>query len=268
MEWIKSQTDWEQHVNALGQQFDPLLTVQGLRFDAELLHREMQDLFRLCPPIHWRSQPPGALYGLSLSYDPQALQHEWPFGSFGHSRYQQHTAADYFKVPEKERRHAPRGDYLDSLGFRKTLTEVEKLPALKALLDSFRMPVVRCTVRVLDGTQVWPTGNDSGGLHRDDSPFEVMRLNLCITSSPDFGLQYAGHAPISLRPGEHCVVNTDVDHRVWVGQRSDVQRMHLVIGLVPWLTYDPQNDAWTPNAHFGNTHPYDLVRQGQIMRTP
>lgn len=268
MEWIKSQTDWDQHVNALERQFDPLLSVSGLNFDAERLYGEVQDLFHLCPPTHWRSQPPGALWGLSLSYNPQAPQHEWPFGSFGHPRYQQYAAVDYFKAPEQDRHLAPRGDYLDSLGFCKTLTEVEKLPALKTLLGSFRMPVVRCTVRVLDGTKVLPTGSNSGGMHQDDSPFEVMRLNLCITGSADFGLQYAGYAPISLRPGEHCVVNTDVDHRVWVGQRSNVQRIHLVIGLAPWLDYDPQEGVWTPNAHFGNIHPYDLVRQGKIMRTP
>ena len=266
MEWIKSQTDLESQATSNPKPFDPLLTVPNLRFDPAQMHDEIQALFRVHPPVAWRSQPPGAVHGLSLSYDPQAPEQEWHLGSFGHSRYQQHAALDYFKAPERDRLNATRGDYLDSLGFRKLLPAIEKLPALSTLLKSFNMPVVRCTVRVIDGTKAWPSLDDEGGMHQDDPPWEVLRVNLCITGSDDFGFQYAGHSPLIMRPGDNLIVNADHDHRVWVRQRSATQRMHLIVGLVPWIDYDDQADAWTLNTHAGHTHPYDLVRQGYLLR--
>jgi hypothetical protein len=268
MAWIKGQTDWASRVRAMPYQFDPHLRVPGLKVEVASLRTEIAALFQRRPPVYWRSQPPGAVYGLSLTFNPQAPPQEWGWGSFGHPRYQAFNSFDYFKAPERDSATAPRGDYLDSLSFRNFLPEIKDLPALNALLNSFLLPVVRCTVRVVDGMKVWPSREDGGGMHKDDSPYEVLRLNLCITGSEDFGLQYAEHDPMILSSGEHQVVNTDTDHRVWIRQRSPLQRLHLVIGLVPWLDYDAEADIWAPNKHFGRTHPYDLVRQGLILKSP
>lgn len=264
MEWIKCEIGWK----TPAQQFEPKLTIPGLVFDAAVIEEELLLLTQKIPCVPWRSQEPGALYGLSLSYNPQASEHEWHCGSFGHPRYRRFSPQAYFTVPEFDREHARRGDYLDSLGFRCLLPQLAQLPHLSNLLHSFRMPVVRCTLRIIDGQRVCASQDDEGGMHRDDPPFEMLRVNLCITSSENFGLQYIDQAPIILQPGAHSVINSDTSHRVWIKKRSDFRRMHLIVGLVPWLNYDVELDAWSPNAHFGNTHPYDLVRQGQIMRTP
>lgn len=267
MAWVKRNTGWDEAVERVGQQFAPNLRIEGLHIDAPAILREIADLFHQRPPIYWQSQPPGAVYGLSLTCNPDTPASDWHAGSFGHPRYQQYSSFDYFKAPEADSASAPRDDYLDSLGFRSLLPEIRGLPALRGLLESFRMPVVRCTVRVIDGNKAWPSRDDGGGMHRDDPPFEVMRVNVCITGSDDFGLQYSGQPPLVLSPGDHLVVNTDVDHRAWVRQRSNIQRVHLVIGLLPWLNYDQTADAWEVNEHFGKTHPYDLVRRNLVLRT-
>ena len=267
MAWIKQQTRWQEHTQALPKQFDPDLTVPHLHFDAQALHQELRTLMARYGPVCWRSQAPGALWGLSLSYNPQAPVDEWHRGSFGHPRYRSLAASAYFTAPEQERDTAPRGDYLDSLGFRRLLPEIDHLPALRELFARFAMPVVRCSVRVIDGERVWPTVDSTGGMHCDDSPFEVLRLNLCITGSADLGLQYAGCAPMVLPAGAHRVINTDVPHRVWAAKRSPGLRMHLVVGLTPWLNHDPACDVWSLNAHFATTHPYDLVRRHGVWRS-
>lgn len=265
MEWVKSQTDWNHQASKLTSRFAPQLRIPHLHIDHHTLYNELQTLLQIYPPTQWRSQLTGALSGLSLSYNPQAPREEWHCGSFGHPRYRQYRHADYFKAPEQDRKNAVYGDYLDSLSFRQRLPEIASLPTLNKLFNAFRMPVVRCTVRCIDGTQAWPSLPDNAGMHQDDPPWEVLRINICITGSEDFGLQYAGHAPISMQAGDHLIVNTDYDHRVWVRQRSPIQRLHLIIGLVPWLDYDAQADAWTINQHVG-IHPYELVRQGVLLK--
>lgn len=267
MAWIKREIGWDDAVERIGRQLDLGLRIEGLKVDAPAILQEIDALFRQRPPIYWRSQPPGIMYGLSLSCNPDHPVSDWHAGSFGHPRFLRYSGFDYYKAPEKESASAPRDDYLDSLGFRRLLPEIQGLPVLMGLLESFRMPVVRCTVRVIDGSKAWPSGDDEGGMHCDDSPFEVMRVNVCITGSDDFGLQYSGHPPIVMMPGEHLIVNSDADHRAWVRQRSTVQRVHLVIGLLPWLNYDRTSDAWEVNEYFGKVHPYELVRRNLVLRT-
>jgi hypothetical protein len=258
MAWIKRHTPWQ----SLPRQFDPTLQIPGFSIDHAAIAAEIGALAQSVPFHHWRSQAPGALYGMSLSFDPDAPAQEWHCGSFGHPRYHTLPPTEYFTAPERERHTAPRGDYLDSLGFRKRLPEIDRLPALSAIFNRFRMPVVRATLRILDGRKVQPTCNDHGGMHQDDPPEEVLRINICITGSPDFGLQYRGHPPLPAAPGDHRVINSDADHRVWVARQTPLQRIHLVLGLVPWLDYDPRTDTWTPNRHLGKTHPFDLIRAG------
>lgn len=258
MEWIKREVGWREPQP----QFDPHLQIPGLSFDPQAIHAELMQLLDILPAVSWRSQTPGSLWGLSLSYNPQAPKQEWHQASFGHPRYQALNPTAYFTAPEQERERAVRGDYLDSLSFRRLLPELQALPQLNALLARFRMPLVRCTLRMIDGTLAQPSLSQTGGMHCDDSPCEVLRVNVCITGSADFGLQYQGHAPTFLKPGEHRVINTDVPHRVWIGKRSALQRIHLVLGLAPWLDYDMAHDVWRPNAHWGRTHPFDLVRTG------
>lgn len=265
MAWIKSQTDWDQYTSKIAPRFEPRLNIPDLHIDHCSLYDELQTLLQIYPQTQWRSQLTGALSGLSLSYNPQAPREEWHCGSFGHPRYRQYKHADYFKAPEQDRVNAVYGDYLDSLSFRCLLPEIKALPQLRDLLNSFRMPVVRCTVRCIDGTQAWPSLPDGAGMHQDGPPWEVLRVNICITGSEDFGLQYVGHAPIVMQPGSNLIVNTDYDHRVWVKQRNMVQRLHLIIGLVPWLDYDAQADTWTINENFG-IHPYDLVHHGSLLK--
>jgi len=249
-------------------QFDPKLTVPELQFNSVALKDEIHSLCQEIKPIAWRSQPPGSLSGLSLSYDPQAPEQDWHCGSFGHPRYQIYNSKEYFQQPALDHlsNKTFKGDYLDALSFRRLLPEIEKYPALSSLLNGFAAPLVMARLRILDGNLVYPTYDD-GGLHTDFPPSDCMRINVCVTTTDDFGLQYENHEPFFLQPGQHCVVNTDVKHRPWVRKRSAFSRIHLTLELTPWLDYDPVADAWSINEHCGKTHPYDLVRRGWMLKS-
>lgn len=258
-QWIKSSTNWK----SAERRFEPELRVPGLAFDSAPVMRDINLLLEQVEPVHWRSQPPGALTGLSLSYDPDAPQQSWPVGSFGHPRYCKHSAEDYYRVPATELEFAPRGDYLDSLCFRRLLPQVDALPALGALFARFTMPVVRSTLRIIDGSALYPNSLNTSGYHIDAPPCEGLRINLCVAGSADFGLQYQKDSSVVLsEPGSGVVVNTDFMHRPWFRRTTSFRRVHLILELTPWLDYNAYADTWAPNEHCGRTHPYDMIKNG------
>lgn len=103
------------------------------------------------------------------------------------------------------------------------------------------------------------------GFHQDDSPFEVLRINLCVTNDGSFGFQYSGQDVWYPQPGDNYVVNSDVDHRVVVARTSNFQRTHVILGVAPWVDYDATKDSWRPNQWFGIKHPYDMAKEGLLF---
>jgi hypothetical protein len=51
---------------------------------------------------------------------------------------------------------------------------------------------------------------------------------------------------------------------VFASARSQVRRVHLVLGFSPWLSYNPRDEAWEPNEFYGRVHPFDIVRSGGL----
>lgn len=241
-------------------QRDSTLSVAGLYVPCGAILGELHHL----PLTTWRSQPAGAVYGCSLTYNPAHPREQWASGSFGHPRYQRFSAVDYFSKPEEDLATCDRDDYLDGLGFTELLPELDNCPALTALLRSFQHPVVRATLRIVDGTKAHPAIDEEGGMHKDEDPTKLLRLNICLSTNEHFGLQYRGEDPLRMCAGQNLVVNTDRDHRSWVGARSPLQRAHIILCLATWLRRG--GDRWVPNEHFGVTHPYDLVRSNRILK--
>ncbi len=261
MSWIKACSGWSDSAADC-----ETLSVPGLTFDVGAVAQELEQLFNRVNPVYWKSQPPGALWGLSLTCNPDAPRTEWHHGSFGSERYRHLTPEDYFEAPSRDLDSAVMGDYLDSLSFRRRLPELQGLTHLNRLLDGFQFPVVRSTVRVIDGTAVQTTQPGSGGMHLDFPTSEFLRINICITGNQSFGLEYDNGLIIYDCPGNNVVVNTDRHHRAWIGRRSNTQRAHLVIDIAPWLNYDAEHDAWELNQYFNKVHPFDMVRQGLVYR--
>jgi hypothetical protein len=265
IEHIKKQTDWQGAIEAVGGfDFQPDLSVPNLKVNAEKIREELRHLYRQVGAVVWASQNSINLYGLSLTCNPE-MDESLHMGSFGHSRYKVFSSYQYYKAVNADTANHVKNDYLDSLGFRKILPQVEECENLYALLTGFKVPTVRCTARTINGSLCYPTMAGDGGMHKDDCPFEVLRINISITNNGDFGLQYEGMNPIYNAAGENIVVNTDVSHRAFIKQNNDFLRTNLVIGVTPWLDYDPTKDEWSLNKYFGKVHPYDIVKQGLLI---
>lgn len=261
--WIAEQEGW----GTMSPRFQPSIQIPEFSFDAEKLGEEVQWLTDNCPLTHWRSQAPKAVVGMSLFYDPSGDPSEKYCGSFGHPRYATYSPEDYFKVPMQEIDSAVKGDYLDELCFRKPIEEIDSLPELKRIIEWFGRPVVRATLRIIDGKNTYKTLNDLAGMHKDQPPEMAVRINLCIQATDAYGLQYEGLEPLKYKSGDHKVVNTDFNHRVYVEEPEDSYRIHIILDVLPWLDYDPVEDAWAPNEFWNKKHPYDMILDGDFKRS-
>lgn len=269
LRWIKdglakAGTPWP----AMDSPFLPDLSMEGLVFDPIAVAQDITDLCKETRPVPWRSQPPGAVTGLSLSYNPDAPQKEWATGSFGHPRYRAHTSHGYMEMPAADFADpkSPRGDYVDALSFRKLLPQLQRHPSLFALLNSFSCPLVWAKLRIIDGRFCHPTLNfGDGGFHTDPPSTDILRVNVCVTSNDNFGFQYIGCEPIYPQPGSNLIINSNFLHRPWIVGSVDFKRIHLTLDLLPWLSYDETNDVWTTSPHYG-VHPYELVKSGVLLK--
>lgn len=261
---IKGQSDWDRAVSSVGKQFAPTLFADTAINHKEIL-REVNELYREVGAVTWASQPSINLYGLSLNYNPDHTRGTWKSGSFGNIRYQSYSSYEYYKAVNADKINRVKGDYLDSLGFRANLPEISSKRHLNELFGRFKVPVIRSTARTLNGSLCFKTIPGDGGLHVDDSPFEVLRLNICLSNNGFFGLQYMDHQPIFTEPGGNLVINTDIPHRAYIKDSCNFLRTNLIIGVTPWLNYDKQMDAWSLNEYFGKIHPYDMLKQGLII---
>lgn len=261
--WIEDEVGgWPQ----MPTRFEPNLHLPEFTYDESQLAQECTQLRDELGFVPWRSTEGGALIGMSTHYDPQQPLSDMYVGSFGHPRYQRAGPADYYQLPAKELSQAPRMDYLDSLGFRKVCPAVTLKPAFMRVISGFRVPVVRGTIRVIEGSQAFASREDGVGMHTDANPCKAMRVNLSVQTSDDFGLQYEGHAPLISKSGEHRIVCTDFNHRAWIRKRNKVQRIHFVFDVLPWLAYDASRDAYSLNEFFGRKHPYDMVVERNIWK--
>jgi hypothetical protein len=268
IEFVKSKVEWDAAVAATSQ---PIIDNEDLLVSSIANHesvlKEVNLLYDQLGQIFWRSQDSRELSGLSLSYNPDHDKSEWKCGSFGHPRYQIYSKRDYFDKPEKDRSTVLKNDYLDSYGFRRFLPELAAFKELTNLLNSFSLPVIRITARTIDGGYCFPTlRTQNGGMHRDDSIFEMIRINVCLSNNGNFGLQYEGHDPIFPNCGDLYAINSDVSHRVYVNKLTYFKRTHLVIGLTPWLNYNQEADEWYLNEYYGKIHPLDLIKQKLIFK--
>lgn len=262
---IKEALNWDAAVAAVGgEQYAPMLQLRGLELDVCALEQEIAAFYQNTGCMAWRSQDDSPVSGAALSYDPTAPRAQWLAGSFGHPRYRQ--TEDYYAAVQNDQRNRRKGDYLDSLCFRRLHPDLQKYPALWALLNSFSVPVARVTVRTVAGHAAPPSRYGDLGFHTDDSPFELMRLNIAIHNDGAFGLEYEDGTLVRMVSGRNAIVNTHVPHRVHVARHTLCARTHLVIGLVPWLTYDETTDSWASSRYFGKVHPFDMVRQGLLFR--
>jgi len=201
--------------------------------------------------------------GMSLTWNPEHQDAPDPEAStLGTPR----NARDAFFWNSTEGHAALRDSYFDSYGFRRR-TELAATGPLGSFVDGFSRSLVRSRVGVIPGAAVDAADGDylaREGWHRDEPVFETLRLNIPLVTDPNFVFQMAGEPAYHLETGRAYTWDTNRPHRVFCRGATRTTRIHLVLGFAPWFDYLPDEEAWVPNAHFGRTHPFDLLAQGLL----
>lgn len=261
LDYIRSNSDWDEFENRFKGRFEPELRI-SVPVDTSCLRREIATAYCDMGWHYWRSTIGNSYSGMAITHNPTLGDDERFSGLLGHERYRDMDVADYFAVDRhQDNQFRVRDDYLDTLGFRH-LNDFSNYPELLALFQGFQRPISRSRIATLFG--VSDPSSDDVGWHVDEPPTTLLRVNICIEANDDFSLQYKSGETEVLKPGESSIVNTDHQHRVAVHHTSISSRTHIVVGVLPWLDYDPSEDAWAFSEFYGQIHPYDMVREGLI----
>jgi len=190
--------------------------------------------------------------GFSLTYNPDfhdkmASEYHQTWGSkflkqnFG----RQHGVADVPSI---------RNTYYDTYAFRKTPNIVET--HLGSLFSRFSCPLLRSRAAFLKLTNFV---NKKEGWHVDEPPTHMFRINIPLQTSKEHVLEINGSDEYGntlimtkhLEVGKVYMWNTRIPHRVIVTRPCVTERIHLVLGLGAWVSYDPIGDTFSKSKLHG-----------------
>lgn len=257
-QWISEQTDMSAAINDVTCQVDgtQVLSVPH-KLDIRKLAKDTLDCLDAYGFKGWRTQRGDAnsYGGLSMVYNPD-----------GDSDPNQSTLGTRENAPEEffygstQRFDSIRNTYFDSYAFRKLAPCIEQ-SNLKNFIEGFKLSPTRSRIAVLDASYRDKVGEEFLW-HKDETVFENLRLNIPIETDQSFLFQLEDQEPFHLAVGKIYTWDTHRAHRVYASETKSVKRVHLVLGFSPWIDYDPIDDSFSTNEHFGRTHPFDLFFKG------
>lgn len=163
-------------------------------------------------------------------------------------------------------RSAPtRNGYFDTYRFNKLVPAVQA-GAFKELTDKFKVMICRSRCAWLRPGNELHKDHHEHLWHTDESVFVNLRVNIPLKTTPNFFLENKMLGKVHLEVGYGYSWNTEILHRVGCHDTAlKDERVHLVIGTIPWFDYLPEEDAFTPNKFFGKKHPFDMLADGDII---
>ena len=101
---------------------------------------------------------------------------------------------------------------------------------------------------------------DTAGIHVDEWPFYLMRINIPLKTNENHILQSLGEDPLGnslhfekhLEVGKCYIWNTKIPHQVTICNETDdpEPRIHIVLGVVPWFNFDNETNSYIPNENY------------------
>ena len=209
----------------------------------------------------WRtSQGSSNAYGgLSLVYNPEfndsASINEQTLGTGKNNPKE-------FYWSSTNKTNTIKNSYFDSYGFREVAPWVEE-HHLNQFTNKFKLNLTRGRLAVLDSDYYDKVGEDFLW-HKDETVFENLRINIPLQTDQSFYFQLEDHDPCHLSVGNVYSWDTHKPHRVFATEKKSFLRIHLVIGLMPWFSYDSLNKFLSKNKYFGKVHPLELLVNGVV----
>ena len=192
--------------------------------------------------------------GFSLTYNPEFIDQERAinFQTFGAYELDQTFSksvglASFSQIKDS---------YYDTYAFRKISPVIER--NFKSLFSRIALSVARSRVSFLYGAQAFKENNIK--MHKDEFSRQLLRINIPLQTSQEYVLEIDGQDESGasmkmikhLQKGNAYIWNTRIPHRVYCTSPdpAEKERIHLVLGLIPWFEYCDANQALKPNAFF------------------
>lgn len=153
--------------------------------------------------------------------------------------------------------------YYDSWGFTQP-TELHNFKYIGEFLKSREhRTLIRSRLAVMKAG-VWTPDMTKFAWHRDEPVYLNLRINIPITTSPEYLFQIENSEPQHLAVGNAYTWNTRVPHCIYQSDKTVQDRIHFVLGYSPWFDFDAENRCWVQNEFWGK-HPFQMLIDGDIM---
>jgi len=151
-----------------------------------------------------------------------------------------------------------KNNYYDTFGFRNIHDIIYE--NFKELFDKLNMPLLRSRVAYLwHHNDIYDNFLDNW--HVDEPSFEMLRVNIPLTTRPEFQIRIKGsdwhgnnfELEKHLEVGKAYIWNTNIPHAYGSihGAPENFERIHLVLGLSTYFDYDKENDCFIKNKNYG-----------------
>lgn len=171
---------------------------------------------------------------------------------------------DWTEVSFNEKPAPTRNGYFDTYRFTKKVPEMNN-GEFGNLFSKYKVDVCRSRCAWLRPGKKMSKHHDEFLWHSDEPLFTNLRMNIPLKTNPNFFLEDKIHGFKHLEVGYGYSWNTEVLHRVGCYKDEGDERIHLVIGTIPWFDYIPEDDAFVTNEYFGEMHPIDMLVEGHII---
>lgn len=136
--------------------------------------------------------------------------------------------------------------YQDTLSFDRSISE--------DLFSDFKLCLVRCKITELASS--YDTNARNEDWHKDESPFEALRVIIPLVTSPCYQIQLDNESPQNLAVGYAYAFDQSKYHRILCSGSSRQSRLHLILSVVTW--FDKIDNTWQPNTNFNKRHPFEV----------
>lgn len=197
--------------------------------------------------------------GLSFVYNPDHEDNLNPEHSTLGTPKQ--TALEFFK--NVDMKHTP-NSYVDTYRFTEPTT-LYNYGYIKEFLSRGQRTLIRSRLGVIKPGIQNPF-YDKYAWHVDEYIYINLRLNIPITSEPNYLFQLENEEPYHLDIGEGKVYSwdTSIPHRVFHQGTTTKDRINFVLGYSPWFDFDKENRCWIENDFYGK-HPFQMLLDGEIF---
>jgi hypothetical protein len=262
-----SEVSLSQSIFEKTEKFDPASALVGLNFyeftleelglpSADVLLKQVFEVERQVGLQHWVNQTRTAknYKGFSLTYNPnycdniESIYHQ-TWGSTQLTQNYSRNNQEDIKV---------KNTYYDTYAFRQIPPIV--CTHLGDFLKKFQFPIFRSRVAYFD--PFLPVTGKDESWHVDEPPFELLRINIPLQTSLEHLLDVDGVDEYGntfnlkekhLEVGKAYIWNTRIPHRVYIKNAvfSRKPRIHIVLGLSPWIDYNSTEDSFSQSSTYG-----------------